>query len=79
MPGARSSRRTKKSVKVENGEYATTEAQRQQRWQEHFSKVAAGKLNSDPASLTSAPQFCGAHVDADGYVDFSLFPAFLQR
>ena len=62
----RSSRRATKTVKLEKGELTTTEAQ------EHFGKVAAGKLHSDPVSLTSAPQFCGAHVDADGYLDFSL-------
>ena len=36
-----------------------------------FCKVAANKLHSDSAALTSAPRFCDAHVDADGYVDFS--------
>ena len=45
----RSSKRPLKTVKLESGELTTTEAQRQQRWQEHFCKVAAGKLHVDPA------------------------------
>ena len=44
MLGSRSSRRPLKTVKLENGELTTTEAQRQQRGQEHFCSVAAGKL-----------------------------------
>ena len=45
--GSCSSRRHLKTVKFENCELTTTETQRQQRWQEHFCRVAAGK-HPDP-------------------------------
>ena len=33
--------------------------------------MAAGKLLSDPASLTSVPQVRDSRVDVNGYADFS--------
>ena len=69
--GSRSSRCPLKTVKLENGELTTTETQRQQRWQEHFCRVAAGKLHPDPAYLISVPQVSDSRVDTNDYVDFS--------
>jgi len=66
-----SSRCPLKTVKLENGELTTTETQRQQRWQEHFCRVAAGKLHPDPAYLISVPQVGDSRVDTNDYVDFS--------
>ena len=71
MFGSRSSRRPLKTVKLENGELTMTEAQRQQRWQEHFCSVAAVKLYPDPASLISVPLVRDSRVDVNDHVGFS--------
>ena len=71
MLGSRSSRRHLKTVKLENGELTTTEAQRQQGWQEHFCSVAAGNLYPGPASLISVPLVRDSRVDVNDNVDIS--------
>ena len=54
MLGSHSSRRPLKTVK--NGELTTTEAQRQQKWSEHFCSMAAGNLHWDPSSCSCSDE-----------------------
>ena len=71
MLGSRSSRRPLKTVKLEIGELTTTEAQRQQRCQEHFCCVAAGRLHLDPVFLISFPLVRDSRVYNNDYGLFS--------
>ena len=59
-------KRNLKTVELENGETAATEKERQERWQRHFCKVAAGVLHDD---LDAFELYRGS--PGEGFVDFS--------
>ena len=76
--GSRSSRRPLKTVKLENGELTTTEAQRQQRWQDTSVKLLqASCIRTLP--LSSLLRKFATPVWMPAATWTFLLPVFLQR